>query len=104
MEKDELGVYEIENDTYEPSELADIYPNELNSRIVGTYNSGTLIMGEDHLYSYDPVSNELIMLIDMGGSNIDCNSIRHVEQISDDELIIVYSPDGLAYEMMDFRL
>lgn len=104
MEKDDLGFYDIENDTYEPSGFADIYPNELNSRIVGTYNSGTLIMGEEHLYSYDPVSNELIMLIDMGGSSIDCNSVRHVEQISDDELIIVYSPDGLAYEMMDFRL
>lgn len=103
MEKEELGFYDIENDTYEPSGFADIYPNELNSRIVGAYNSKTLIMSNARLYSYDPVTNELIALIDMNKNSIDCTGVRYVEQTSDDEVIIIYSPDGFTYEIMYFR-
>lgn len=102
MDKDDLGYYDIENDTYEPSKFADIYPNEKSRGIAGTYNSNALIMGEEHLYSYDPVGNELKALIDMKENHIDFASVCHVEQISDDEVIIIHSSDGYSYEMMYF--
>lgn len=102
MNKDELGYYDIENDTYEPSRFTDIYPNEKSRGIAGTYNLDVLIMGEEHLYSYGPVSNELKALIDMKENHIDFASVSHVEQISDDEVIIIHSSDGYSYEMMYF--
>lgn len=102
MSKDDLGYYDIENDTYEPSKFSDIYPNEKSRGIAGTYDSNVLIMGEEHLYSYDPVSNELKALIDMKENHIDSGSVSHVEQISDDEVIVIHSSDGYSYEMMYF--
>lgn len=102
MNKDELGYYYVENDTYEPSRFTDIYPNEKSGGIAGTYNSNVLIMGEKHLYSYDPASNELNALIDMKENHIDSGSVSHVEQIGDDEVFIIYSSDGYNREMMYF--
>lgn len=102
MNKDDLGYYDIENDTYESSQFIDIYPNEKSGGIAGTYNLDVLIMGEEHLYSYDPVNNELKALIDMKENHIDSGSVSHVEQISDDEVIIIFSSDGYNYEMMYF--
>lgn len=102
MNKYELGYYDIENDTYEPSRFTDIYPNEKNGGIAGTYNSIVLIMGEEHLFSYNPASNELKALINMKENHIDSDSVSHVEQIGDDEVIIIYSSDGYNREIMYF--
>ncbi len=102
VNKNDLGYYDVENDTYEPSQFIDIFPNEKCGGIAGIYNLNVLIMGEEHLYSYDLVNNELKALIDMKDNHIDSSSVSHVEQISDNEVIIIYSSDGYNYKMIYF--
>ena len=100
--KTDIGHYDIETETYDPSEFRDLYPHEEHCRIAGTYDTNILILSENYLYSFNCESNELNVLIDLKESYIDCNSVRHVEQVSDDEVIIVYSADGYSYEIMYF--
>lgn len=100
MDKDDLGYYDMETGTFGATQYADVYPKEGNSRIVGTYDENVLVMNEKRLYSYSMDSGELTALVDLEEDDIGYNSVNYVKQVSDDELIIIYSPDSINYRIM----
>jgi len=100
--KTDLGYYDIETDTYESSQFRDMYPFQEYCSLVGTYNQDVLILSDNYLYSFNCENNELKVLVDLKADFIDINGVRAVKQISDDEVIFIYSADGYSYEIMHF--